>query len=149
MPLVENIPKIDAERGFHIDPTAHPTIMIRILDPGAWFEKTKYHDSFMRVDRFYFLDTDDEETGIQEPDAVGISQMIKEAKEKNWNVIVHCHAGLCRSGAVTEVCKEIGFTPVEGRPRQPNITVLNRLRQCLGLAYDPNQSPFNDFNFND
>jgi len=148
MSFVENIPKIDAERGFHIDPTVSPTIMIRIMDPGAWFEKCKYHDHFKMVNRFYFLDSDDE-TGIQEWDAIGIAQMIQTAKANNWNVIIHCHAGLCRSGAVTEVCKELGFTPVEGRPRQPNMLVLNRLRQALGLAYDPEQSPFKDFNFND
>jgi len=49
------------------------------------------------------------------------------------NVIVHCIAGLCRSGAVTEVGLMMGF---EGgkNPRMPNTYVKRELMKKLGLA---------------
>ena len=51
------------------------------------------------------------------------------------NVLVHCHAGICRSGAVVEVGSMIGFTPTE-RYRQPNLRVKRKMMKELGLTYD-------------
>jgi len=51
------------------------------------------------------------------------------------NVVVHCHAGICRSGAVTEVATMMGFTATD-RFRQPNLRVKHKMMKVLGLTYD-------------
>jgi protein tyrosine phosphatase len=60
------------------------------------------------------------------------------------NVLVHCHAGICRSGAVVEVGTILGFTPTE-RFRLPNLRVKHKMMKALGLTYDANEKsePFN------
>jgi hypothetical protein len=51
------------------------------------------------------------------------------------NVLVHCHAGICRSGAVVEVGSMMGFTPTD-RYRQPNLRVKNKMMKVLGWTYE-------------
>jgi len=51
------------------------------------------------------------------------------------NVIVHCHAGICRSGAVVEVASMMGFTPTD-RYRQPNMRVKQKMMKVLGWTYE-------------
>jgi protein-tyrosine phosphatase len=50
------------------------------------------------------------------------------------NVVVHCHAGICRSGAVVEVASMMGFTPAD-RLRIPNMRVKHKMMQVLGWTY--------------
>jgi L-serine deaminase len=54
------------------------------------------------------------------------------------NVVVHCHAGICRSGAVTEVATMMGFTATE-RLRIPNMLVKHKMMKVLGLTYDSDE----------
>ena len=54
------------------------------------------------------------------------------------NVIVHCTAGICRSGAVTEIGVQMGFDDV-GRYRQPNLLVKHKMSKVLGWVYDPEE----------
>ena len=58
----------------------------------------------------------------------------------NRNVLVHCHAGICRSGAVVEVGTMLGFTATE-RFRQPNLRVKHRMMKVLGWTYDADEQP--------
>ena len=57
------------------------------------------------------------------------------------NVLVHCHAGICRSGAVVEVGEIMGFTPTD-RFRAPNLLVKHRMMKALGLTYDSEEKPY-------
>jgi predicted protein tyrosine phosphatase len=50
------------------------------------------------------------------------------------NVVVHCMAGLCRSGAVAEVGVMMGFDDTE-RFRSPNLMVKHSLMRALGWTY--------------
>lgn len=59
------------------------------------------------------------------------------ALEERMNVVVHCHAGICRSGAVAEVASLVGFQVLDGL-RIPNVLVKKKLMQALGLSYDEN-----------
>jgi hypothetical protein len=54
------------------------------------------------------------------------------------NVIVHCHAGVCRSGAVCEVGVMLGFNDTEVF-RSPNLLVKHRMMRKLGWTYDENE----------
>jgi hypothetical protein len=56
------------------------------------------------------------------------------------NVVVHCFAGICRSGAVAEVGVMMGFDDV-GRTRIPNLLVKHRMMRALGWTYDDAEKP--------
>ena len=56
------------------------------------------------------------------------------------NVVVHCYAGICRSGAVCEVGVMMGFNDTE-RFRSPNLLVKHRMMKALGWTYDENEKP--------
>jgi hypothetical protein len=51
------------------------------------------------------------------------------------NVVVHCHAGVCRSGAVCEIGVMLGFNDTEAF-RSPNLLVKHRMMRALGWLYD-------------
>ena len=55
--------------------------------------------------------------------------------ENAMNVVVHCHAGICRSGAVVEVATMMGFTATD-RYRQPNLRVKSKMMKVLGHTYE-------------
>jgi protein tyrosine phosphatase len=51
-----------------------------------------------------------------------LAKILLEAKRDRSNVIVHCHAGVCRSGAVAQAGIDIGFQDTEVF-RSPNLRV--------------------------
>ena len=135
--FIENVSKSDVYNGHHYD--AGPNAMlIRIQDPATEFGKIKY--PFKEVYEFEFLDAEDEdgfedECKISDTQAELLVGLLKRAQEKAMNVVVHCHAGICRSGAVVEVATMMGFTPSD-RYRQPNIRVKTKMMKVLGWNYD-------------
>jgi predicted protein tyrosine phosphatase len=135
--FIENVSKSDVFNGHHYD--AGPNAMlIRIQDPATEFGKIKY--PFKEVYEFEFLDAEDEdgfedECKIQDAQAEQLVALLKRALENRMNVVVHCHAGICRSGAVVEVATMMGFTPAD-RYRQPNIRVKSKMMKVLGWNYD-------------
>ncbi len=135
--FIENVSKQDVALGFHMD--AGPNAMlIRIQDPATEFGKIKY--PFKEVYEFEFLDAEDDdcfedEVKISDEQAVEIVRLLQRAQENAMNVVVHCHAGICRSGAVVEVATMMGFTPSD-RYRQPNLRVKSKMMKVLGLTYD-------------
>ena len=135
--FIENCSKSDVFNGHHYD--AGPNAMlIRIQDPATEFGKIKY--PFKEVYEFEFLDAEDEdnfedECKIQDDQAVEIVRLLQRAQENAMNVGVHCHAGICRSGAVVEGAEIMGFVPSD-RYRQPNLRVKHKLRKVLGITYD-------------
>ena len=137
--FIENVSKSDVATGFHMD--AGPNAMlIRIQDPATFFGCIKHKEMFKEVYEFEFLDAEDadgfeDECKIQDEQAQEIVRLLQRAIENRMNVVVHCHAGICRSGAVVEVATMMGFTPSD-RYRQPNLRVKRKLMQVLGLTYD-------------
>ena len=57
------------------------------------------------------------------------------------NVVVHCHAGVCRSGAVAEVGVMMGFADCE-RFRIPNLLVKHKMMRVLGWTYDSEEKSY-------
>jgi protein-tyrosine phosphatase len=59
-----------------------------------------------------------------------MANFIMKARALNKNVWVHCHAGVCRSGAVVEVLSLLGWTvSSQYSPRRiPNTHVFKLLR---------------------
>lgn len=142
--FVENISKRDCAAGLHLDPTKHPTVLVQICDLDDEFAEPRYHKDFVRIVRVKFSDVDDplHPDCISESHARLIADALLQAKKDQHHVVVHCFAGICRSGAVAEVGTMLGFTVPPGRSRIPNSLVKRRLTEKLDLAYDPLNSPF-------
>lgn len=68
-------------------------------------------------------------------DAQRLVGLLQHALDERLHVVVHCTAGVCRSGAVVEVAEMMGFTPVE-RFRAPNMLVKHRMLRALGWYYE-------------
>lgn len=139
---IENVSKQDVALGIHSDfgPNA---MLIRIQDPATEFGKVARADMFKEVYEFEFLDAEDadgfeDEVKISDEQAAELVRLLQRAMDNNMNVLVHCHAGICRSGAVTEVGSMMGFTATE-RYRQPNLRVKHRMMKALGWTYDSDE----------
>ncbi len=136
---IENVSKSDVTLGFHMD--AGPNAMlIRIQDPASYFGRIGQAQMFREVHEFEFLDAEDvdgfpDEAKISDAQAQQLVDLLKRALDQSMNVVVHCHAGICRSGAVVEVAEMMGFTPAE-RYRQPNLRVKHKMMQALGWTYE-------------
>ena len=138
--FIENVSKSDVFNGHHYD--AGPNAMlIRIQDPATEFGKIKH--PFKEVYEFEFLDAEDDdgfedEVKISDVQAAELVRLLQRAQENAMNVVVHCHAGICRSGAVVEVASMMGFTPAD-RLRIPNMRVKHKMMQVLGWTYDADE----------
>ena len=137
MPWIENVAAADIPTGFHHD-VGPNSMLISITDPAGWRPEAK-HDFKERHD-FEFLDAEDEdgfpdEAKISDAQAEQIVALLQQALENRMNVVVHCMAGICRSGAVVEVGVMMGFTDCE-KYRQPNLRVKHKLMKQLGWTYN-------------
>jgi hypothetical protein len=67
-------------------------------------------------------------------------RLLQHALENKMNVVVHCFAGICRSGAVCELGVMMGFEDT-GRFRSPNLLVKHRMMKALGWTYSEDEKP--------
>jgi predicted protein tyrosine phosphatase len=137
MPWIENVAASDVSIGFHHDAGPN-SMLISIADPAGWRPEAKY--SFKERHDFEFLDAEDtdgfpDEAKISDAQAKQIIELLKHALDNRMNVVVHCMAGICRSGAVAEVGVMMGFNDCE-KYRQPNLRVKHKLMKQLGWTYN-------------
>ena len=137
---IQNVSMSDIRQGFHIDPGFN-SMLIQIVDPASQFPVPKYQ--FRETHQFEFLDAerDDgfpDECKITDQQAQELVRLLQHAQEQRMNVIVHCHAGVCRSGAVAEVGVMMGFRDTESF-RSPNLLVKHSMMKALGWTYDENE----------
>lgn len=140
MSWIQNVSMSDVRQGFHMDPGIN-AMLIQIVDPAHPFPVPKY--KFREIHQFEFLDAerDDkypDETKITEQQAAELVRLLQHALEQHMNVIVHCHAGVCRSGAVAEVGVMMGFRDAEAF-RSPNLLVKHSMMKQLGWTYDQDE----------
>ena len=134
MPWIENIGLKEVKEGFHHDPGLN-SMLIQIVDLDTEFPKPKYQ--FKETRKYKFLDVEEDDEllymgVISDEDAAHIAKSLRHAFENSMNVIVHCHMGVSRSGAVAEVGTMIGFSDV-GKFRVPNLLVKHKLMKELNL----------------
>lgn len=142
MPWIENVAAVDVSSGFHHD-CGPNSMLISICDPLGWRPDAK--QQFKERHDFEFLDAEDndgvpEEAKISDVQAEQIVALLQRAFENRMNVVVHCTAGICRSGAIVEVGTIMGFQDCE-RTRIPNIRVKHKLMKVLGWTYDADEKP--------
>jgi predicted protein tyrosine phosphatase len=141
MPWIQNVALSDIKRGMHIDPGPN-AMLIQICDPAYEFPTPLY--TFKEVHQFEFLDVEEKDKVLEEEmkcsqeQANELVRLLQHALENRMNVIVHCHAGVCRSGAVCEVGVMLGFDDTEAF-RSPNLLVKHRMMKALGWTYDENE----------
>jgi predicted protein tyrosine phosphatase len=136
MPWIENCAAADIPAGFH-HRAGENSMLISITDPGD--EKPVPVHNFKERHDFEFLDVEkddpviDESMRCSQEQANELVRLLKHALVHNMNVVVHCYAGICRSGAVCEIGVMLGFDDCE-RFRSPNLLVKHRMMKALGWA---------------
>lgn len=141
---IQNVAWADIPKGQHIDVGVN-AMLIQIVDPAMEFPQPKHE--FKEVHQFEFLDLENaddlpgaEEFMITDTQAAQLVALLKRAQDNCMNVIVHCHAGICRSGAVAEVGVMMGFKDAQAF-RAPNLRVKHKMMQQLGWTYDTDEKP--------
>lgn len=137
-PFIQNISRKDIELGNHAPTSPERTILIQISDPPR--ESPTPTAKFKHIYEFFFDDIEEEngkygELGIDDNQAQEIANIIRLAWDNDYDIIVHCHAGLCRSGGVAQAAEAFGFAS-GGREQVPNLRVKHKVMAALGLSYD-------------
>lgn len=140
--FIENCAASDVATGYYLKDPGPNAMLIQIADPAGHFPKPKHH--FKEVHQFEFLDVEDADVAFDEAWKISDAQaeqlvaLLQRAKEQDMNVIVHCFAGVCRSGAVCEVGVMMGFEDTY-KWRSPNLRVKHKMMKVLGWTYDENE----------
>lgn len=141
MPWIQNVSMSNIRQGHHYDAGIN-SMLIQIVDPA--FEFPTPAKQFKEVHQFEFLDAEREdkfpdECKVTDDQAAELVRLLQHALENRMNVIVHCHAGVCRSGAVCEVGVMMGFGDAEAF-RAPNLLVKHRMMKKLGWTYEEKEN---------
>ena len=141
MPFIENVAAADIPMRFHHD-AGENSMLIQIMDTATSWWPTPAHN-FREAHKFEFLDVErndnfPDECKITDEQAGEIVTLLQKALDNRMNVVVHCMAGICRSGAVAEVGIMMGFQETD-RTRIPNLLVKHKLMKALGWTYDENE----------
>jgi len=148
-PWIQNVSLSDVKKGHHIDAGIN-SMLIQIVDPAMEFPTPSYQ--FREVHQFEFLDIEEDgmtnlgdgvmrdmsEFAITQAQADQLVELLQRAFEDRMNVVVHCVAGVYRSGAVCEVGVMMGFRDTEAF-RSPNLLVKHKMMKKLGWTYDENE----------
>lgn len=132
MPWIENVSFEGIQDGHHFEPGPN-AMLIQIVDPSMTFPRSKRN--FREVHQFQFEDIDNDTpkgTHITDDQAKELGRLLVHALDNNMNVIVHCVAGVYRSGAVVQVGVLLGFQDTE-KFRDPNTLVMKKLLTALDL----------------
>lgn len=107
-------------------------ILIRLHNPD--YEFPEGESEFLREVFFHevFEIAVDDSDNIPEDVIEELAIILTVAKNLGKNIVVHCHAGISRSGAVVEVATMMGFEDI-GRYRSPNRVLKEKLRKALGI----------------
>lgn len=134
---IQNVALSDVQKGFHRDPGTN-SMLIQIVDPAMEFPTPKHQ--FKETHQFQFLDLEEgdkfaEEFKITDTQAQQLVDLLRKAQDNDMNVVVHCVAGVCRSGAVCEVGVMMGFNDTF-LYRSPNMMVKHKMLKVLGWTYE-------------
>ena len=135
MPWIINVSYSNIINGDHLSPNETDTL-IQIVDSGIDFPIP--HHNFGKIYAFEFSDVDENDdwgTPITNEQAEQLVSILTDALQNNNNVVVHCIAGVCRSGAVAEIGIMMGFNDMKTH-RIPNRLVKTKMMKVLGWSYE-------------
>jgi len=136
-PWIQNVSFSDIKKGHHID-AGFNSMLIQIVDPAMEFPVPMY--KFRETYQFEFLDLEETDTCINDDwkisdvQAEQLVKLLQRALDEHMNVVIHCVAGVCRSGAVCEVGVMMGFRDTEVF-RSPNLLVKHKMMKVLDWTY--------------
>lgn len=139
MVWIVNVSYNDIMNGNHPYEFDDNTILIQIVDPVM--EIPTPAKKFFKKFEYSFCDAEDDdkmiidEFKINETQAAELVNILTWALDNKYNVVVHCLAGCCRSGAVAEVGVMMGFED-KGKYRMPNTRVKRMMLEKLGWMYN-------------
>ncbi len=139
MAWITNVSLRDIEQGIPHD-VGDNTMLIQIVDPCMDFPIPQ--QKFKEVHQFEFLDLEAKELPQAEEfkcsleQAHALTTLLIHALVQDMDVVVHCVAGVSRSGAVVEVGVYMGFEDASIY-RSPNLLMKHRMLETLGLPFDP------------
>ncbi len=137
-PWIQNVSLSDVRKGHHVA-VKENSMLIQIVDPAMEFPTPA--QKFRETHQFEFLDleksddTINDDWKISDTQAAELVRLLQHALDNKMDVVVHCVAGVCRSGAVCEVGVMMGFRDTEVF-RSPNLLVKHKMMKCLGWTYD-------------
>jgi predicted protein tyrosine phosphatase len=133
-PWIQNVSFADIQKGWHHDAEDN-SMLIQVVDPDMDFPVPKMQ--FKKIIQVKFLDVEnDSHSGLVYRDAIDPAQAnilvdaLRFALDNHMNVIVHCVAGICRSGAIVEVGVQMGFMDT-GVFRLPNVMVKRMMMDLI------------------
>lgn len=136
MPWIQNVGISEIKSARHFE-AGENSMLIQICDPAYEFPAPM--KQFKEVHQFQFLDIEeDHEFACTSDQAAELVRLLQHALDNRMNVVVHCHAGVCRSGAVCEIGVMLGFNDTEVF-RSPNLLVKHLMMKKLGWTYDSNE----------
>lgn len=117
------------------------TVLIQIQDVGSSFIKPR--GEFLSTFQYRF--DDHEELGrpnnCTQSTANSLGFVLEFCKRYRHNVVVHCHSGVSRSGAVVEAGVAMGFEDVGVLTRRPNKLVKQLISNYLKIPVLDTVSP--------
>lgn len=141
MPRIQNVSLADIREGNHMRVDPVNSLLIQIVDPAmpvpvpAQTFSSKFEFEFLDIEA---KDTWAEDFKITDLQAFTLVNLLKQALDDGADVVVHCVAGVCRSGAVAEVGVMMGFKDT-GAFRSPNLLVKHKMMKALGWTYDEDE----------
>ena len=114
----------DIKRGEHEVP--ENAVLIQIYESHSVCPKAPRADEFSQVFQFELSDKEFEFTAPEITQAQALKATLRLLARNSIPIVVHCAAGLSRSGAVVEAALELGYTDPEFE-REPNKLLLDIL----------------------
>lgn len=145
----ENVSMVEFDKGGR-----SPTVVIRILDTlkdddfnhidNLQFSENPYPDA---LDYYYrFDDTTDPDSphAIQPEQARELFNTLSNCIRLEWNVLIHCVMGKCRSGAITHAAEALGQfyglpVTISDNGAIPNSLVKSMILRCAYEDQPPEQ----------
>lgn len=138
MPWIARCSLKDIQCGTHIEPSN--CILIQIVDICREFPEPYFKNLFLNIHQFEFEDVEEIDSiigGISNQQAIDISKILLYALKNNQNILVHCIAGVSRSGGVCEAAEMFGFSYIRyDKMNTPNIMVKSKIKNALMGTYD-------------